>query len=187
LENTPQAEKELFKELLPSDVKKGIEIGVLNGETSGFFLNTFPDLHLTGVDPLIPDSMEPSLIGDKDKIIGNVRLHLDRFTFIKDYSYNVFPNFPVHSFDFIFIDGSHLYEDVRKDYLLYYHIVKEGGLIFLHDSRMNRGGANFHPGPSRLADLLIKGDLGGIFDRLETLITPVELVGEAFSLTAFRK
>ncbi|GAG08438.1 unnamed protein product, partial [marine sediment metagenome] len=39
----------------------------------------------------------------------------------------------------------------------------------------NRGGPQFHPGPSRLADTLIAMD------------TRVELIGEAFSLTCFRK
>lgn len=35
--------------------------------------------------------------------------------------------------DFLFIDGDHTYEGVRKDYEMYSPLVKEGGLVALHD------------------------------------------------------
>lgn len=35
--------------------------------------------------------------------------------------------------DLLFIDGSHVYEDVKKDFLLFYPWVKRGGIIALHD------------------------------------------------------
>lgn len=35
--------------------------------------------------------------------------------------------------DLLFIDGSHTYEDVKKDFELFYPWVKPGGLILLHD------------------------------------------------------
>ena len=174
LENTPQAEKELFKAILPANIKSGIEIGVLNGETSGFFLNTFPELELVGIDPIIPDSMEASLIGSEEKIRGNTEKY-NRFLLVKDYSQNAEKWFDPETQDFVFIDGSHHYNDVKVDYQLYLPKVKPGGFIFIHDSRMNRGGAPFHVGPSKLVDEIIAGDRS------------VKLVGEAFSLTAFQK
>jgi hypothetical protein len=36
-------------------------------------------------------------------------------------------------FDFIFIDGNHMYEAVKKDFELYAPYVRKGGLIALHD------------------------------------------------------
>ena len=35
--------------------------------------------------------------------------------------------------DFLFIDGSHKYKDVKKDYEMYGGLVREGGIIAIHD------------------------------------------------------
>lgn len=35
--------------------------------------------------------------------------------------------------DFLFIDGSHAFEDVKKDFEMYSSLVKKGGFIVLHD------------------------------------------------------
>lgn len=35
--------------------------------------------------------------------------------------------------DFLFIDGDHSYEGVKKDFKMYYPLVKKGGIICLHD------------------------------------------------------
>jgi predicted O-methyltransferase YrrM len=35
--------------------------------------------------------------------------------------------------DFLFIDGDHTYEGVKKDYEMYSPLVKKGGLIAFHD------------------------------------------------------
>lgn len=35
--------------------------------------------------------------------------------------------------DFLFIDGDHTYEGVKKDFEMYENLVSEGGIIALHD------------------------------------------------------
>jgi hypothetical protein len=181
-ELNPSSEKTLFKDaindrLVVDDETKiiGCEIGVLNGETSAFFLNEFPNLTLLGIDPIIPDSMEASLIGSVEIIEKNISNNKDRWQFYMDYSYRVHSLFQDEHFDFIFIDGDHTYDAVSQDFELYLPKVKKGGLVFMHDSRMNRGGANFHVGSSKFADYIIAND------------TRVSILGEAFSLTAFIK
>lgn len=175
----PYDEKQLFKDAINDrlgDQKlMGIEIGVLNGETSAFFLNEFSNVHLTGIDPIIPDSMEASLLGNLEIIEENVKANKSRWTFYHDYSFNVVNQFDDASIDFIFIDGDHTYPAVEQDYSLYFSKIKSGGLIFLHDSRMFRGGANFHVGSSQFADHIIAND------------SRIELIGEAFSLSCFKK
>ena len=177
--SNPNDEKQLFKDAIKDRLSQeklvAIEIGVLNGETSGFFLNEFSNLHLIGIDPIIPDSMEASLIGNLQTIEGNVRQNKERWTFFQDYSFNVVNTFDNNSIDFIFIDGDHTYDAVKQDYDMYFSKIKQGGLIFLHDSRMFRGGANFHVGSSKFADEIIAND------------SRIELIGEAFSLTCFLK
>jgi hypothetical protein len=128
-----------------------------------------------GIDPLIPDSMESSLIGDIKIIEENTKSYKSRWKFYQDYSFNIDSQFENESFDFIFIDGDHTYDAVFQDFEMYLPKVKKGGLVFMHDSRMNRGGANFHVGSSEFADKTIAND-----DR-------VRLIGEAFSLTCFVK
>lgn len=178
----PNYEKELFIDaikdrLLNAENTKlhACEIGVLNAETSLFFLEKFQNLTLVGIDPLIPDSMESSLIGDIKIIEENTESYKSRWKFYQDYSFNIDSQFENESFDFIFIDGDHTYDAVLEDFKMYLPKVKKGGLVFVHDSRMNRGGANFHVGSSQFADKTIAND-----DR-------VTLVGEAFSLTCFVK
>jgi len=151
----------------------GCEIGVLYGDTSMFFLQNFTNLFLIGIDPIIPDSMESSLIGNVETIKLNTKEYENRFQFIQDYSFNV--SFDENYFDFIFIDGDHTYEAVKSDFEQYVKYLKKGGLMFFHDSRMNRGGANFHIGSSKFVDELI------------TSSSDLELIGETFSLTCFVK
>jgi SAM-dependent methyltransferase len=43
-------------------------------------------------------------------------------------------------FDFIFIDGNHSYEAVKRDFQLYSPYVRKGGLIALHDIGYNEEG-----------------------------------------------
>jgi len=43
----------------------------------------------------------------------------------------------VEPLDFLFIDGNHSYESVLCDFLLYYPLVKEQGIIAFHDTAMS--------------------------------------------------
>lgn len=148
-----------------------VEIGILNGHTTKFILeNTKANVY--GIDPIIPDSMNTSLIGDENKIKELVTIH-PNFTFIKDYSFNVVKDWD-KEIDYIFIDGDHTYEAVKQDFEEWYPHVKVGGIISIHDSSANRGGPSFWPGPSKLADELI-------------LDSRVEYIETLTALTVFKK
>lgn len=148
-----------------------VEIGVLNGHTTKFILeNTKANVY--GIDPIITDSMNVSLIGDESKI-KELTIKYPNFTFIKDYSFNVVKNWD-KKIDYIFIDGDHIYEAVKQDFEEWLPHVKSGGIISIHDSAANRGGPSFWPGPSKLADELINDD------RLEYIETLT-------ALTVFKK
>lgn len=43
----------------------------------------------------------------------------------------------VSEIDFLFIDGNHSYESVLCDFLLYYPLVKKGGIIGFHDTALS--------------------------------------------------
>ncbi len=57
--------------------------------------------------------------------------------FIKDTSENAFYNFFIPQdikIDFLFIDGDHSYEGVKKDFDLYSQILNDNGIIVIHDT-----------------------------------------------------
>jgi hypothetical protein len=154
-----------------------VEIGVLYGTTTRILLEN-STCHVIGIDPLIPDSMEPTLVGDKNKFQDLITTYPVRFSFIQDYSFNVVKTFEWEykgpCIDYLFIDGDHQYDSVKKDFEDWYPLVKEGGIISIHDSACNRGGPMYWPGPSRLADELINDS------RLEYLET-------RHTMTVFKK
>lgn len=60
--------------------------------------------------------------------------------FIKDTSENAYYNFFVLQdikIDFLFIDGDHTHEGVKKDFDLYSKLLSENGLIIIHDTDEN--------------------------------------------------
>jgi len=42
--------------------------------------------------------------------------------------------------DFVFIDGNHMYEYVKKDYEMYSPLVRKGGIVAFHDIGLNEEG-----------------------------------------------
>jgi len=54
-------------------------------------------------------------------------------TIIKDFSTSASKQFEDHYFDWIYIDGSHIYEDVKADLAYWIPKVKKGGYICGHD------------------------------------------------------
>lgn len=168
---TPEDER-LFHSRIANSCKFGIvEIGIMNGETTELLLRN-SNVQVYGIDPIIPDSMDSSYIGNIE-IIESIKSNFDRFTFIKDYSYNAVKEW-IHDFDYIFVDGSHFYEDVKKDFDDWFPLLKSNGYISFHDSAVNRKGPYHWPGPSNFVDSIMNDD------RLEYIDT-------IYSLTIFKK
>jgi hypothetical protein len=148
-----------------------VEIGVLYGDTTKILLNN-TQYKVVGIDPIIPDSMNVSLVGDLGRI-EEIGKEYDKFSFIKDYSYNVVKTWN-EQIGYLFIDGDHNYDAVKRDFEDWFPWVADGGFISIHDSTANRGGAYNWPGPSKLADELI-------------LDPRVEYLESAGVLTVFKK
>lgn len=100
--------------------KKILEIGVHVGGSLKVWKAIFnPDL-LIGVDAkLKPQAKEAgaTLIEGTSQSVGVV----EKIVNLSE------------KFDFIFIDGSHYYRDVKKDFEIYKTFVREGGIMGFHD------------------------------------------------------
>jgi predicted O-methyltransferase YrrM len=115
-----------------------IEIGCYTGESTSFWCNHF--LKVFAIDPWIDGK------GYDDKDIASIKMSnfveaefdsrlkkFDNFEKIKNFSYNVVDKFEDESIDFIYIDGEHTYEGVKRDIELYQPKIKKGGYIAGHD------------------------------------------------------
>jgi cephalosporin hydroxylase len=67
--------------------------------------------------------------------------------------------------DFLFIDGDHSYQAVLSDWLLYFPLVKQGGIVAFHDSH------RMYPdvGVPRLLKELEQGKFGICYEINEIL------------------
>lgn len=167
-------EENLFRDVLGGFGGQGVEIGCCDGYSTKFILEN-SHLDLISYDPLLPDSMEANLVGSEERLRKNLEGFGDRWTFIKEKSP---PSTTLSGMklDFLFIDGDHSYEGALCDFNFWTPKLCKGGLLAMHDCRMNRGGAAFHPGPSRVADECV-------FSQPDKW----QIIGEAFSLMIARK
>ena len=129
---------------LPKEIT-AIELGVFDGAFSKEILDILLPQKLYLVDPFeaneetYGDAMqittaystrnELSLVTDKFKYeINHEQVIVD-----KAYSYDAVNNYQNNYFDFIYIDASHLYKDVKRDLNDWLSKLKKGGLMCGHD------------------------------------------------------
>lgn len=111
----------LLKNVAAIKPKVILEIGVHQGYSLDVWRKAFNPKILLGVDNDLHayDSKEKVLAADShsddtfvevEKIVGGDRV------------------------DFLFLDGDHTYEGVKKDFLMYKALVRKGGIIAFHDA-----------------------------------------------------
>ena len=114
----------------------GVEIGTAAGLNACSILSNLNIKHLYCIDPY-----ESYTDGDgryktrqpvEDKANNRLRRFGNKVTIIKGYSTDVISSIP-DNLDFLYIDGNHSYESVKKDLELYYPKVQPGGIIGGHD------------------------------------------------------
>ena len=113
-----------------------VEIGSYMGESSAIFAKNLPNAKVFCIDPW-ENNYDPndwassSNMSDVEKQFDLRKEMYPNMTKLKGYSTDF--GFP---FDFIYIDGCHLYECVNNDIIHWKPFVKEGGII---------GGHDYHP------------------------------------------
>ncbi len=125
-----------IKEIKPSNI---LEIGTANGGTLFLFTRVatqnarimsidLPGGEFGGGYPGWKSSFYKSFaLSNQEIILLRADSHDDKtLNQIKDLAGE-------NSLDFLFIDGDHTYEGVKKDFEMYIHLVKPGGIIAFHD------------------------------------------------------
>ena len=122
----------------------GLEIGICKGENIVHFLEQTDKIEkIYCVDPYLPymDWVGPATQEDVDEhfriTLENFKPHTDRIKMYKALSADIVNDFPDEFFDYIFIDGDHSYEGVKRDLEMYYPKIKKGGICAGHDFNLD--------------------------------------------------
>lgn len=119
----------------------GCEVGVSYGFNLVYFLDNLPNLSkVYAIDPYMPYDDGPSgwisqevMDTVKRLFLINTEQHKDKVVFINMPSDQGYLQIPDNSLDYIFIDGDHSYDAVRRDMKNYFSKVKQGGIFAGHD------------------------------------------------------
>lgn len=127
--------------------RKMLEIGSWKGESTKIFASSGVFDKIVCVDPFEGTEEANKLFLEtwntvKEGFKENTKMFKDKIELVQGYSYEVAGTFLDNDFDFMYIDGSHKYEDVVQDINLYWNKLKPGGYIAGHDYFDDNG----HPG-----------------------------------------
>ncbi len=122
----------------------GAEIGVNDGITSQNLLHYLDIKNLYLIDPWIPYGLDNPSAGTTCITDAEAQAHyqttLQRCQFAGEkviicraFSQQAAETIPDKELDFVFIDGDHSYEEVKKDLNLWWPKVKIGGIFSGHD------------------------------------------------------
>ncbi len=106
----------------------GAEIGVEYGLNAKTILRFLPIEKLYLVDPY-NEKLGNNIFKETKKFLAK---HNNEIEFIRKTSEEASKEIP-NNLDFVYIDGSHDYEDIKRDIELYYVKIKKGGILGGHD------------------------------------------------------
>lgn len=149
-----------------------LEIGAFEGRTTRWMLEHFPNAVVTVVDPFTggADQKDLQLEGLWDRFMNNTKEFFDagRMRIIKRESYKALPTLfaadYVGTFDFIYVDGSHLANDVLFDACAAFHLLRPGGLMCFDDY-----GWGIDPNPVHQPKMAIDAFLACFSEQIEVL------------------
>lgn len=142
-----------------------VEIGVFEGFTSRLIRAAMaPDGVLWCIDPFTRGRLGLSYG------LAIAQAELRRTTngtasIVRQYSHEAVCGWK-ETLDYVFIDGDHAYEGVRRDWKQWSPFVSAGGVVLFHDSNQTLGGhVEAHHGPCRVVQEI--RDCGGSFAVVE--------------------
>lgn len=117
-----------------------VEIGSWEGESAVFMAERIKesgkDIKFYTIDifePFYHSASKNIVHADYELFLKNIEPFMDYIISIKGDSYDTAQMFEDNSIDFLFIDGDHSYEGVKRDILTWLPKMKEEGIIAGHD------------------------------------------------------
>ena len=135
---------EYINEISPTKKMKMVEIGSYLGESTLVFADHFKEV--ITIDPFL-DDYDPndeackhvSLSVVHEQFLLNIE-GKNNIKHIHKLSDDAIEDLKTQSFDFIYIDGLHTYDQIKKDIENYLPLIKKGGFIAGHDYHPNHQG-----------------------------------------------
>jgi predicted O-methyltransferase YrrM len=121
------------------DGAKFVEIGVWKGGSTAYMgveiYNSGKKIRYDAIDTFEGSREHGQVIGLYEEAVQNLKplIDLNVVNIIRGHSQDVVSKYQDETIDFCFIDGSHEYEDVKKDIMAYLPKVKKGGILAGHD------------------------------------------------------
>lgn len=121
--------------------KTFVEVGCKEGRTCGYLLGQFPELEVIAIDPWapVPNADEDYSGWDFDAIerefwenVGGNRARCRMNRLLSEQAAEAFARVN-DSFDIVFIDAGHDYENALADIRAWWPLVREGGYLCGHD------------------------------------------------------
>ena len=135
----PRGTIEFAREKFGNKLLSGVEIGAGEGSNAESILETLNMKILFLIDPYEPYIDDGQLINTYDNILPLTKERLSKFVekikFLLKKSNMAITDIP-NDLDFVYIDGCHTYEFVKRDIALYYPKVRKGGIFGGHDYPM---------------------------------------------------
>lgn len=116
-----------------------LEIGAFDGVSCNLMLDlifTHPQSRVVAIDPFLPDPTTTEVQAHtKSQFLKNIINggHENQIRLIEGFSSDVLPGMAAESFDFIYVDGSHLARHVLQDAVMGFRLLKVGGIIGFDD------------------------------------------------------
>lgn len=119
--------------------RRMVEIGVFEGASTRLLVEVAgPDAEIFGIDPFIPGRMgvcwAKAIALDEIRRAGRAKPGV-RVALVEKFSHDAAQHL-TGTFDFIFVDGDHSLEGIRRDWSDWSGRVQPGGVIALHDTRV---------------------------------------------------
>ena len=139
IKNYPRASTLYAKEHFKGKEITCLELGVAKGENSKSILKELNVKNIYLIDSYINTKEYPNASKWKEEAIEELREYNYKISWMFGKSSNTLNKLKKESIDYIYIDGSHMYEEVLHDIKKCYTLLKSGGVLAGHDILNHRG------------------------------------------------